>query len=241
MQRTMIGLMLDRTMAGQVLEAAQSQGRQFITEPEAKRVLQAYGVPTPRGHLCLSLEEATSAAREIGYPVAMKIVSPKIIHKTELGGVRVNIVSDEDLRNAHSEMMAAVTASISERDIQGVLVEEMAHGHELIIGASRDQQFGPLVMFGIGGVFVEILKDVSYRLAPLDTAEAREMIREIKGYPLLAGTRGGKPVNEEALVDVLVRVSRLVDDFREIKELDLNPTFAEGDSIVAADARIIVD
>ncbi len=241
MQRTTIGLMVDRTRAGQVLEAARSQRRQFITEPEAKEVLQAYGIPTPRGRLCISVEEAVAATREIGYPVAMKVVSPKIIHKTELGGVRVNIASDEDLRKAHAEIMAAVTASVSRRDIQGVLVEEMARGRELIIGASRDPQFGPLVMFGIGGVFVEILKDVSYRLAPLDAAEAREMIREIKGYPLLTGARGGKPVNEEALEDVLVRVSRLVDDFGEIKELDLNPIFAEGDSIVAADARIIID
>jgi acetyl-CoA synthetase (ADP-forming) len=236
-----VAIEVDRGRVQKILQAARSEGRSFVLEPEAKEILRAYGVPTAKGRLCTTLEEALAAAREIGYPLAMKIVSPQVLHKTEMGGVKVNISSDEALREAHQAMLASVGSRVGQEAIRGVLVEAMARGHEVIIGASRDPQFGPLLMFGLGGIFVEILKDVSYRLAPIEPFEAQEMIREIKAYPLLAGARGGDPVDEGVLGAVLVRVSRLVDDFREIKELDLNPTFVEGSQVVVADARIIID
>ncbi|MDO8689626.1 MAG: acetate--CoA ligase family protein [Dehalococcoidia bacterium] len=226
--------------ARRIIEATCSQGRRFVGEPEAKQILVAYGIQIPRGGLCRSLDEALVLARDIGYPVAVKIVSPQVLHKTEMGGVRVNIASDDDLREAYSAIMAGVGAKVVVGDIRGVLVEEMAKGSEVIVGATRDPAFGPLIMFGLGGIFVEVLKDVAYRLAPIDAVEAREMIREIRGYPLLSGARGGQPIDENALAEVMVKVSHLIDDFREIKELDLNPTFVDGDRVVAADARIIL-
>ena len=234
-------LELGATEARRIIEATCSQGLRSVNEPEAKQILVAYGIQTPRGGLCRTLDEALVLARDIGYPVAVKVVSPQVLHKTEMGGVRVNIVSDDDLREAYSAIMARVAAKVAVGEIRGVLVEEMAKGSEVIVGATRDPQFGPLIVFGLGGIFVEVLKDVAYRLAPVDAVEAMEMIREIRGYPLLAGARGGQPIDENALAEVIVKVSHLIDDFREIKEIDLNPTFVDGDRVVAADARIILD
>lgn len=231
---------INRTAVVRIIEAVQVEGRDFVMEPEAKEILRACGIATPRGRTCPTLEEALSAAHEMGYPVAVKVVSPQVLHKTEVGGVRVNIASDAALKEAYDAMMSSVRTHVPPEAIRGVLVERMAQGHEIIIGASRDPQFGPLVMFGLGGIFVEILKDVSYRLAPLDAWDAAEMIHEIKGYPLLAGARGGLPVDEQVLADTLVRISRLVDEFPLIKEIDLNPTFVDGDSVIVADAGMIL-
>ncbi len=234
-------LELGTAEARRIIEATHSQGLRFVGEPEAKQILVAYGIRIPRGGLCRTLDEALVLARDIGYPVAVKVVSPQVLHKTEMGGVRVNIASDDDLREAYSAIMTSVGSRVAIEEIRGVMVEEMVKGIEVIVGATRDPQFGPLIMFGLGGIFVEVLKDVAYRLAPVDGFEAREMIREIRGYPLLAGARGGRPIDEKALAEVIVKVSHLIDDFLEIKEIDLNPTFVDGDIVVAADARIILD
>lgn len=230
----------DRAAAARSVEAAKAQGLGFVMEPEAREILRAYGIPVVEGRFCADLAEAAAAGAEIGYPVALKIVSPQVVHKSEMGGVKLGLASDEALREAHATIMAAVESRVAPEAIRGVMVERMARGHEVIIGASRDPQFGPVMMFGVGGIFVEILKDVSYRLAPLNPWDAREMIREIRAYPLLAGARGGQPVDEEVLADVLVRVSHLANDFPEIRELDLNPTFVDGANVAVADARIIL-
>lgn len=217
-----------------------AQGLDFVMEPEAREILRAYGVPVVAGRFCPTLAEALAAAGEAGYPVAMKVVSPHVLHKTETAGVVLDLRSGEELEAACASILAAVGSSASREAVRGVMVERMARGQEVIIGATRDPQFGPVMMFGMGGIFVEILKDVSYRLAPLQPWDARDMIREIKAYPLLAGARGVQPVDEEALADVLVRVSHLVDDFQAIVELDLNPVFVRGAGIEVADARIIL-
>ncbi len=233
--------MLDRAAVARTIAAVKAQGLDFVMEPEAREILLAYGIPVAAGRFCTTPGEAAAAAREVGYPVALKVVSPQVLHKTEMGGVKLSLASDEAVREAHAAIMAAVGTRVQKEAIRGVMVERMARGHEVIIGASRDPQFGPVMMFGLGGIFVEILKDVSYRLAPLNPWEAREMVREVKAYPMLAGARGGRPVDEEALADVLVRVSYLVDGFREIRELDLNPAFVDGAEVAVADARIIID
>lgn len=234
-------LEVNASAVAQVLANVRADRRTFVLEPEAKEALRAYGVPTVQGRFCPTLDDAVIAAGELGYPLAIKIVSPLALHKSELGGVKLGIASEKALQEAYIAIMAAAGRAIPADSIRGVLVERMAQGHEIIIGATHDPQFGPLMMFGLGGIFVEVLKDVSYRLAPLSAWDAQDMIRDIKAYPLLAGARGGRPVDEEALANVLVSVSHLVDDFREIKELDLNPVFVDGGLIAVADARIIID
>lgn len=235
-------LEVNASIVEQILDSVRADRRTFVLEPEAKEALRAYGVPTVEGRFCPTLDDAEIAAGELGYPLAIKIVSPLALHKSELGGVKLGIASEKALQEAYIAIMAAAAGrAIPADSVRGVLVERMAQGYEIIIGATHDPQFGPLMMFGLGGIFVEVLKDVSYRLAPLSAWDAQDMIREIKAYPLLAGARGGRPVDEEALANVLVSVSHLVDDFREIKELDLNPVFVDGGLIAVADARIIIE
>lgn len=223
-----------------VLAAVAREDRSFVLEHEAKEILRSYGVTTTREMLCQSPEEALTAAEDIAYPVVLKVVSPDIIHKTEMGGVKVGLKSASELREAWKAMEQSILVAQPSAIIRGFLVQSMVGGREVIIGAKRDAQFGPLLMFGLGGIFVEFLKDVSYCLAPLSEAEAREMIRGIKAYPLLAGARGGETIDEQCLIQALVQVSRLMEDFGEIEELDLNPTFVGGAGVVVADARMFV-
>lgn len=227
--------------AARIFEVARSEGRQFVMEPEAKEILRAWGITVPQGFLCHTPEEALTAATKIGYPVVLKIVSPQIVHKSEAGGVRVGITGDEGLRQAYVDIVDATTRAAGPDAVRGMLVEEMAGGLEVIIGGVRDAQFGPLVVFGLGGIFVEVLKDVAYRLAPVVMAEATRMIKEIKGYPLLAGARGRRPADEQVLADILVKVSNLIAALPEVRELDLNPVLVDGSRVIAADARIIID
>lgn len=227
--------------ARQIIEKAKQEGRSALVEPEAKGILQLYGVLTPEFKVATNEEEAVKFAQEIGYPVVMKIVSPDIIHKSDAGGVKVNIKNDEEAREAFKTIMENAKKYKPDADLWGVIVYKMLPlGKEVIVGMIRDPQFGPAIMFGLGGIFVEILKDVSFRVAPITKEEALDMIKEIKAYPILAGARGEKPVNIDALAEFIVKVSQLAVELPEIKELDINPIFAYEDSAVAVDARMLL-
>lgn len=213
-----------------------------VSEHAAKRVLAEYGIPVTREALATSREEALAAARRIGYPVALKVQSREIPHKTEARAIRLNIKSDAELMPAYEEVLSNARAYNKNARLEGVLVQEMAGaGVEAILGAVNDPLFGPAVMFGLGGIFAEVLKDVAFRLAPLTPSEARRMIEEIKGYPVLTGARGRPPADVDALADALVRLSAAAVDLGEsFAELDVNPLFVhdKGKGVKAADALI---
>ncbi|MDH5534901.1 MAG: acetate--CoA ligase family protein [Betaproteobacteria bacterium] len=213
-----------------------------IAEHEAKRILGEYGIPVTKEMLATSAGAALAAAKEIGYPVALKIQSPDISHKTEAKAVRLGLGSDAELAKAYEEILANARRYMPEAQIEGVLVQQMVKGGlEAILGVTNDALFGPAVMFGLGGIFAEVLKDVSFRLAPVTKAVAHDMIREIKGYPVLAGARGRAEADVDALADAIVRLSALAVDLEgEVAELDINPLFVmeKGAGVKAADALI---
>jgi len=182
-------------------------------------------VPISSHKLVQSAAEAASAAAEVGFPIAMKIVSPDILHKFDLGGVKINIQDAEAAKQAYADIMASIQKNVPTARLDGILVDAMVQGQrkEVILGMKRNPQFGPMLMFGLGGIFVEILKDVSFRLTPLDHEEALKMISEIKAYKMLTGARGEEPSDLDAIAAGLVGLSKLVLDFPEIKELDINP------------------
>ncbi len=232
---------VDFEKAAQVLHLVREEGRSHLLDYEVKEILEAYGFQFPKSLMARTTEEALLAAQVIGFPVVLKIISPQIQHKTDVGGVKVNIKDEEELIKAFQELTIGVRQALPGVSILGVLVQEMiAGGKEIIIGFTRDPQFGPLVMFGLGGIYVEVIKDVSFRLAPLCPEEAQEMIREIKGYPLLKGVRGEPEADLEALVNSLVSLAQLAADFPELSEGEINPLLVrpKGQGAVAVDARL---
>ncbi|MBI1885252.1 MAG: acetate--CoA ligase family protein [Chloroflexi bacterium] len=225
----------------QLIDRARSQGRTVLTEIESKQVLEEAGILTVKARLAASAQDAVAAARELGFPAVLKIVSPDVTHKTDVGGVRLGLKSPEEVATAFDEIKAAVKRNQPDARIEGVSVQAMARpGIEVIIGMTKDPQFGPVLMFGLGGVLVEVLNDVSFRIVPLEPRDARQMVREIKGLPLLQGVRNQPPADLAALERILLRLSAFVDKHPEIEELDLNPVFAYEDGAVAVDARIVV-
>mgnify|MGYP000317884841 FL=1 len=223
------------------IDRAKSEGRTVLTEIESKQILEEAGIPTASARLATSADEAVKAAKELGYPVVLKIVSPDVTHKSDVGGVRLGLDSPETVTAAFAEISEAVKRHEPNARIEGVAVQKMARpGIEVIVGMSKDPQFGPVLMFGLGGVLVEVLKDVSFRIVPLEPRDARQMVREIKGFPVLQGFRGQEPADLEALEKLLLKVSAFVDAHPEIEELDLNPVFAYKDGALAVDARIVV-
>jgi acyl-CoA synthetase (NDP forming) len=226
----------------QIIVDAIRQGRNLLTEIEAKQVFKDAGVPVVEARLAKSRKEAAEISAAISFPVVLKIASPDIIHKSDAGGVKVGLKNKTEVVKTYSEIMAAARQKFPKAKIDGVAVEKMARpGVEIIIGVFRDAQFGPVIMFGLGGIFVEVLKDVSFRIIPIARRDAAEMIKEIKGYPLLKGYRGTEPANIAILEDILLNVSEFVDKTPEIKEIDLNPIIAYKDSAVAVDARIVLE
>ena len=224
-----------------IIDKARAEGRKLLTEVESKAILEEAGVPTTGARLATSAAEAEAAARETGFPVALKVVSPDISHKSDVGGVKLNLSTTDEVKAAFAEIMAAAKKAQPDATITGVSVQKMARpGIELIIGMSQDPQFGPVLMFGLGGIFVEVLKDVSFRLVPLTPRDARQMVQEIKGRPLLEGFRGQEPADIAALEGLLLRLSDFVEKHPEIAELDLNPVFAYKDGALAVDARIVL-
>lgn len=213
-----------------------------FTEVEAKELLRQSGINVVDTRLATSKEEAISIANQLGFPAVLKIASPDITHKSDAGGVKLGLKTSKQVGKAYDSLLKTIRREHPQAMIHGVSVQKMAPpGIEVIIGMSRDPTFGPVLMFGLGGIFVEILKDVSFRIVPLTERDAHEMIREISGYPLLEGYRGQKPVDVSYLEKLLLKVSRFVEENSEIKELDINPIFAYSDGAVAVDARMILD
>jgi len=225
--------------ASSILAAARAQGRTILLENEVKALLAAYGAGIPRETLCSSPAQALAAAQALGNPCVMKIVSPDISHKSDVGGVRVGIAPG-DTGAAYEEMLAQVRAGEPQAHILGISIQELVSGQEVIIGGLRDQEFGPMLMFGLGGVFVEILRDVSYRLLPATLHELQSMVSEVRGYPLLEGVRGRPPVDIASLTRTLQCAAWLLDAFPEISELDLNPVIAGSHGAVVADGRAVL-
>jgi len=225
-----------------ILDKARTERRTVLTEFESKKLLERAGIPVVETRLVRTKRETISVSKEMGFPVVLKIASPDIVHKSDSGGVRLGIANATQASKAYSEIMSSIKQRYPSAIIHGLTVQKMARlGIEVIVGMSKDPQFGPVLMFGLGGILVELLKDVSFRIVPITKRDAAEMIREIKGYPLLKGYRGQEPANIDMLEDLIVRVSRFVEQTPEIKELDLNPIFAYKDRVVAVDARIILE
>jgi acyl-CoA synthetase (NDP forming) len=211
-----------------------------LNEFASKELLKQAGIPVVETRLARTRKEAILLSKEIGFPVVIKIISPDIVHKSDIGGVVLGLSSAAQVGRAYREMMVSVNQKQPKARIQGVSVQKMAaSGVEIIIGMNQDPQFGPVIMFGLGGILVEVLKDVSFRLVPVSKLDAAEMVREIKGYALLQGYRGQEPVNISRLEEIIVKISDFVENNPWIEELDLNPLVASGDSIVALDARIV--
>ncbi|VUT26336.1 MAG: succinyl-CoA synthetase subunit beta [Candidatus Methanolliviera sp. GoM_asphalt] len=224
-----------------IIDKIKGDGRVTLTEYDSKKILAAYDFPITKEKLARDEEEAVNFAKEIGYPVVLKIISPDITHKTDVGGVKVDVKSPGEVKTAYSELMG-IKDKIKDADIHGVLIQEMApKGNEVILGMTQDPQFGPVLMFGLGGVFVEVLKDVSFRIPPLTRFDAEDMIKEIKAYPILEGVRGGVSSDLDALVDCILKLSDLSVDLSDyIKEMDINPLFATEKGAVAVDSLVIL-
>lgn len=217
-------------------------GRKTLLETEAKTLCMEYDIPVTRFKLAKDEEEAAKYATAIGFPIVLKIVSPDIVHKSDVGGVIVGIKNLRDVRTGYRQIVKNVKKHNPDAKIAGILVQEMApSGTEVIVGSIKDPQFGPAIMFGLGGVFVEVLKDVTFRIAPITEDEAAEMISEVKAYPLLKGYRNTPPADLKAITKILVNTSRLVTEHPEIKELDLNPIMVYEKGAKAVDARIILE
>jgi acetyl-CoA synthetase (ADP-forming) len=229
------------TEVRRIIEEAAEEERNLL-EPEAYQILENYGISVPEYDIASAKEEALEQSARIGFPVVLKVVSPLIGHKSDAGGVVLDLSSDNEVEEAFQELETRVGAKKPGSDVRGILVAKMMPpGTEVIVGMTRDPQFGPTILFGLGGIFVEVLKDVSYRVAPVSEKEAERMIRDIKGYPLLKGARKTEPVDLKALTDLIVKISRLSIEIPEIEELDLNPVLAYGKGVYAVDARIVLN
>lgn len=223
-----------------IIKRAINENRNLM-EHESLELLKEYNIPLLKHILAKNEKEAIEAAREINYPVVLKIVSKDILHKSDVGGVKVGLNSDDDVKKAYEEIMSSVKEKAGDADIEGVLVVENADkGLECIIGMIKDPQLGPALMFGLGGIFVELLKDVTFTLLPLNRDEALKMIKSIKCYKLIEGYRGEKPKDIEAIIDLMMKVAKLAEENPEIEEIDINPFFVYENGLIIIDARIIV-
>ena len=226
----------------EILKQARKENRTQLTEIESKQLIKEAGIPVIEAKLAQTKTEAISLSKKMGFPVVLKIGSPDVIHKSDSGGVELGLASVAQVGKAYSKILSAIKKHYPKAKIQGVSVQKMARpGVEVIIGMTKDAQFGPVLMFGLGGILVEVLKDVAFRIVPLTKRDAHEMIKDIKGYPVLEGYRGQEPADIAFLGDLILKVSDFVDKNPEIKELDLNPVFAYKDGAVAVDARVILE
>ncbi len=231
---------LNKTLT--IISQARREGRKALLETEAKAICMEYDIPVTTFKLAKSEEEAAEFARQIGFPVVLKIVSPDIIHKSDAGGVMVNLKSAVEARSAYGKILENTKKFDAAAKIVGVLVQEMApQSTEVIVGAIKDPQFGQTLMFGLGGIFVELLNDVTFRVAPITQEDAQEMVTKVKAYPLLKGYRNTPPADISAVTNVLLNTSKLVMDYPEIKELDLNPIMVYEKDAKTVDARIILE
>jgi acyl-CoA synthetase (NDP forming) len=225
-----------------IISAAKAEGRSSLLETEAKTICTGYGIPVPRFEIAETRTDAAKLAAAMGYPVVLKIISPEIVHKSDAGGVILNLQSATDVEKAYDQILVNVKKNAPNSKILGIEVTQMApSGVEVIIGSIKDSQFGQTLMFGLGGIFVELFKDVAFRIAPITEDEATEMITEIKSYPLLKGYRNTPPSDLVAIKDILIKLSKMVMDHPEIKETDLNPTIIYKKGAITVDARIILE
>jgi acyl-CoA synthetase (NDP forming) len=232
---------VDRERARTILCKAGAEGRRRLDEIESLQLLAAYGIPTACTRFAADPDSAARVAADIGCPVALKIVSPEIVHKSDVGGVRVGLATPVEVQVAAAEMLEAVRRQVPEATVRGFVVQRMmTGGRETIAGLTRESGFGPLVMFGLGGVYVEAIGDVTFRVAPIGTLEARDMLTGIRGAGILRGIRGAPPVDFGALGEVLRRLGQLGADFPEIAELDANPLLAFPEGVHAVDARVLL-
>ena len=232
-----------------IFKTALEEGRTFVLENEAKDIMKGYGIPIPPYATAATADEAVEKSKSMGFPVVLKILSKDILHKSDAGGVKVNLKDEDAVRRAFDEIMENVKNYGKEKGIEvdlsrGVFVSDFADmGTEMIVGVTKDPQFGHALMVGLGGIFVEVLKDVSFRLIPFTESDAREMLSELKAYKILEGVRGEKPRDVDALIKIMLAISRMVDENPEIIELDCNPAFVyeKGKGAVVVDARILID
>ena len=235
--------------AKKIFKTALEEGRTFVLENEAKDIMKGYGIPIPPYATATTADEAVEKSKSMGFPVVLKILSKDILHKSDAGGVKVNLKDEDAVRRAFDEIMENVRNYGKEKGIEvdlrrGVFVSDFADmGTEMIVGVTKDPQFGHALMVGLGGIFVEVLKDVSFRLIPFTESDAREMLSELKAYKILEGVRGEKPRDVDALIKIMLAISRMVDENPEIIELDCNPAFVyeKGKGAVVVDARILID
>jgi acetyl-CoA synthetase (ADP-forming) len=233
---------LSMNTVDKIICKARSENRKALLESEAKAIVKEYCITVPKFQLATSEKEAVKIAQELGFPIVAKIVSPEIIHKSDAGGVKVGLNTAADVEAAYKTIMENAKKYDPKANLLGVLIMEMApKGTEVIVGAIKDAQFGATLMFGLGGIFVEVLKDVTFKIAPVSIDEAKEMINGLKASALLKGYRNSDPVDIDALAQVLVNVSKLLMDHPEIKELDLNPVMAYAKGVNTVDARIILE
>ena len=224
-----------------IIDEARRQGRTLLSEVEAKAVLAEAGVPVVEARLASTRDEAVALAGELAYPVALKVVSAQISHKSDLGGVKLGLADGDAVAAAFDSIGEAARKAAPDATVDGVSVQRMAEpATEVIVGMTTDAQFGPVLMFGLGGVLVEVLKDVAFRVVPLVPRDARQMVREIQGFPILEGHRGQAPADLDALEGLLLKLSEFIEANPDVAELDLNPVFAYADSAVAVDARIVL-
>ena len=232
----------DKAAVRKILDKVKAEGRASLTAPEGKLVCDAYGIAVPKEGVATSAAEAAKIASGMGFPVVLKIVSPEILHKTEAGGVLVGVKSAQEAEKGFATIMANAKKYDAKAKLLGVQVQQMlAGGQEVIIGAVTDPSFGKLVAFGLGGILVEVLKDITFRLAPAAREDALSMLDGIAAAEILKGVRGSDPVHREALATLIQHVSELISDFPDITEMDLNPVFATDKGAIAADVRIVID
>jgi acyl-CoA synthetase (NDP forming) len=225
-----------------IIAKAKTEGRTLLTEIESKELIKQAGISVSETILATSKEEAVALSQRLGFPAVLKVASPDVVHKSDAGGVKLGLKTASQVGKAYDDILKAIRQEYPQAAIQGVSVQKMAPpGVEVIIGMSKDPQFGPVLMFGLGGILVEILKDVSFRIVPLVRRDAAEMIKEIKGYPLLEGYRGQEPADVPHLEELLLKLSDFVEKRPEIKEIDLNPIFAYSHGSIAVDARVILE
>ena len=228
------------TLAG-AIRRAKKEKRSVLTEIESKEVLARAGIPVTQAVLAATAPEAGKAAKKMGFPVVLKIVSPDITHKSDVGGVIVGLKSKKDVEAGFAAIMKAVRKKQPKARVEGIAVQKMApEGTQVIVGMSKDPQFGPVMMFGLGGVLVEVLKDVSFRIVPLEPRDAKQMVREIKGYPVLQGARGKDAADVPAIESLILKLSQFAEANPQVEEIDLNPVFAYPDGVIAVDARIVI-
>ena len=225
-----------------IFDQVKKEGRSILTEFESKRVLKQVGISVVETRLAKTQKEAVLLSQKMGFPVALKIASPDVIHKSDSGGVKLSLNNTAEVKKAYDEILKRVRKQYPKAAVHGVSVQKMVRpGTEVIVGTSKDPQFGPVIMFGLGGIFVELLKDVSFRVIPVERRDAQEMIQEIKGFPVLQGYRGKEPASLSALVEIILKISKWIEGSPWIRELELNPIFAYRDKAVAVDARIVLE